>query len=77
MDERCIAGLESLPQALRGCVLTIGNFDGVHLGHRRIVEMARSLAGRAAVVAMTFEPPPDLVLRPEDPPQRVVPPAVK
>jgi riboflavin kinase/FMN adenylyltransferase len=62
-------------------VLTIGNFDGVHLGHRRIVELARTLAGERgggrAVVAMTFEPPPDLVLRPENPTQRVVPPAVK
>jgi len=79
MDERCISGLESLPAAARSCVLTIGNFDGVHVGHRRIVEAARALADRqgGAVVAMTFEPPPDLVLRPDDAPQRLVPPGVK
>ncbi|HUS91215.1 MAG TPA: bifunctional riboflavin kinase/FMN adenylyltransferase [Phycisphaerae bacterium] len=79
MDDRCINGLDSLPPSARGCVLTIGNFDGVHVGHRRIVATARRLADAdgVAVVAMTFEPPPDLVLRPDDAPQRLTPPAVK
>ena len=78
MDNRCIDGLDSLPPEIHGCVLTIGNFDGMHVGHRRIIDMAVGLAaGRAAVVAMTFDPPPDLVLRPADAPLRVVPHAVK
>jgi len=77
MDKRCIQGLDSMPAAARGCVLTIGNFDGVHVGHRRIVEIARSLADGGSVVAMTFDPAPDLVLRPADAPLRVVPQAVK
>ena len=77
MDNRCINGLDSLPAAVRGCVLTIGNFDGVHVGHRRIIDVAASLASGQAVVAMTFDPPPDLVLRPADAPLRVVPQAVK
>ena len=79
MDDRCVQGLESLPPQARSGVLTIGNFDGVHLGHRRIVELAGALArpGGSAVVAMTFEPPPDLVLRSDDAPQRVEPPDVK
>jgi len=75
MDERCIRGLESLPAKLRGCVLTVGNFDGVHLGHQRILEAARSL-GRSEglpVVAMTFEPPPEQVLRPEHVFMRITP----
>ena len=56
-------------------MLTIGNFDGVHLGHRRILQAARSLADarRSAVTAVTFDPPPDLVLRPNDVPQRITP----
>ena len=76
MIDRCIQGLASVPSDIRGCVLTIGNFDGVHAGHRRILATARDVAaghGRE-VVAVTFEPPPDLVLRPADVPMRIVPP---
>jgi len=69
--------LDALPLAVRGCVLTIGNFDGVHAGHRRIMEMARGLANGGPVVALTFDPPPDLVIRPADAPLRLTPHAVK
>jgi len=71
--------LDDLPADLRGGVVTIGNFDGVHLGHRRIVQAARALGDscHAPVVAVTFEPPPDRVLRPADPPMRLTPPVVK
>ena len=70
-----ISGLEAVPASLKGSVLTIGNFDGVHRGHRRILSHARTLADAAgvAVVAMTFNPPPDLVVRPADAPQRISP----
>lgn len=59
--------------------MTIGNFDGVHVGHRRILQSARTLADAegTAVVAMTMNPPPDLVLRPSDVPQRISPHDVK
>ena len=77
MDTRCIRGLDNLPDAARGCVLTVGNFDGVHLGHRRILDDARRLADAEGIpaVAMTFDPPPDLVLRPDDQPRRITPAA--
>ena len=76
MSDRCTKGLESVPRDVRGCVLTIGNFDGVHAGHRRIITTAREVAdGRGReVVAVTFERPPDLVLRPADVPMRIAPP---
>jgi riboflavin kinase / FMN adenylyltransferase len=52
--------LNDVPAALRGCVLTIGNFDGVHLGHQRILSAVRELGDStgAAVVVLTLEPPP-------------------
>ena len=53
-------------------IITIGNFDGVHIGHREIVRQARALADQhgARVLAVTFNPSPIAVLRPEhSPPQ--------
>lgn len=52
--------------AVPGCAVAIGNFDGVHLGHRRLFEIAHDLASArgAAAVALTFEPHPVRVLRP-------------
>lgn len=62
-----------IDDAMRGAVLTVGNFDGVHLGHQRILRTARALAqvSRAKVVAMTFEPHPFAVLRPDRAPPRL------
>ncbi len=53
-------------RALRGCAVAIGNFDGVHVGHRRLFEIARDWAARRGgeAVALTFEPHPVRVLRP-------------
>jgi riboflavin kinase/FMN adenylyltransferase len=51
---------------LRGCAVAIGNFDGVHLGHQRLLALTRARAAargtRSAV--LTFEPHPVRVLRP-------------
>lgn len=59
----------AVPAALRGAVTAIGNFDGLHRGHRTLIDAARSKAlelGRPAV-ALTFEPHPRTVLRPDQP----------
>lgn len=55
-------------------VLTLGNFDGPHVGHLAILERARTLAQHhaARVVAITFDPPPIQVLRPGSEPPRLV-----
>lgn len=57
----------------RGGIATIGNFDGVHLGHRRILErvVARAREADRPSVALTFEPHPLSVLRPDSAPRRL------
>ncbi len=53
-------------------VVTIGNFDGVHLGHQALVRAARDDAGAGGrVVAMVFDPHPATVLRPQAVPPRL------
>jgi riboflavin kinase/FMN adenylyltransferase len=60
----------ALPAAARGAVVAIGNFDGVHLGHRRVIEEARDAARRLGVdsAVMTFAPHPRRFFRPDQPP---------
>ena len=57
----------------KGCALTIGNFDGVHLGHRRViaalVEQAKKLGCEAVV--MVFEPQPQELFSPDTAPARL------
>ena len=70
---RIIRGIQALPQFTSGCVATIGNFDGVHLGHRSII---RELAGEGRrrglpTVVVLFEPQPLEYFRPEDAPPRL------
>jgi riboflavin kinase / FMN adenylyltransferase len=64
-DEPRAQSISDLPMIGRAAV-TIGVFDGVHLGHRAILEATRALAGEAgmASVALVFDPPPEEVLRP-------------
>ena len=65
-----VRDLDSFHEPPSLTVLTIGNFDGVHLGHReifrRVVDKARELKGTAAVV--TFEPHPLRLLAPDKAP---------
>ena len=63
--------LAEVPDDLGRAVVTIGNFDGVHRGHRHVVQRAREVAtevGVDRVVAVTFDPHPIAVLRPEHAP---------
>ena len=60
-----------VPDDLGRTVVTVGNFDGMHLGHQHVVQRTREVAqevGVDTVVAVTFDPHPIAVLRPEHAP---------
>jgi riboflavin kinase/FMN adenylyltransferase len=59
-----------IPDDLKGAVVALGNFDGVHLGHRAVLGEARRCADAAGrrLGVMVFEPHPRRVFRPDDPP---------
>ncbi|PRD41807.1 bifunctional riboflavin kinase/FAD synthetase [Phyllobacterium phragmitis] len=70
-----LASPADLPAHLRGAVVAIGNFDGVHRGHQAVLQRALDLAeaeGRPAVV-LTFEPHPRSVFVPDQPVDRLTP----
>jgi len=62
--------LSEIPADLGRTVVTIGNFDGVHHGHLTVIQRAREVADELGghVVAVTFDPHPMAVLRPEHAP---------
>ncbi len=72
---RVIHNLQELGETLAPSVVTVGNFDGVHLAHqmllRRVVEVARPQGGRAT--AVTFEPHPIKLLAPDHAPKLLTP----
>jgi len=70
---------DKVAAADRGAVVAIGNFDGLHLGHQRVIGEAGTIArtSGAPYAVLTFEPHPRSVFRPDDPPFRLTPFRVK
>jgi riboflavin kinase/FMN adenylyltransferase len=70
---KIIHGLEGFDPPLTQSVLTVGNFDGVHLAHRRLLSQASTLAAdtSAPIVVLTFEPHPLTVVAPSKAPPRL------
>jgi riboflavin kinase / FMN adenylyltransferase len=70
---------EEVPPELFGGILAIGNFDGVHLGHRAVLGKALALAKQynKPSLAFTFEPHPRSHFRPDQPVFRLTPPGQK
>lgn len=60
MATELIRGLYNKPFNRQGCVLTIGNFDGIHLGHQALIKRIKTSAMELGVssMVMTFEPQP-------------------
>lgn len=68
-----IRGLHNLRERHRGCVATIGNFDGVHLGHQAVLNQVKEKAREFGVpsVVIIFEPQPREFFSPDNAPARL------
>ncbi len=68
-----IRGIHNIRPQHKGCVLTIGNFDGVHLGHQKVLEQVSAQAKQLGLpsVVMTFEPQPMELFAKEKSPARL------
>ncbi len=64
-------GWRDTPEAARGGTVALGNFDGVHLGHRAVLRAAHAARPDLPLQALTFEPHPREHFRPDDPPFRL------
>ncbi|ARC35427.1 bifunctional riboflavin kinase/FAD synthetase [Paracoccus yeei] len=62
---------KALPPDARGASVAMGNFDGVHLGHRSVIDLARA-ACDAPLGVVTFEPHPRQFFQPDAPPFRLM-----
>lgn len=68
-----VRGVRNLAERHRGGIVAVGSFDGLHLGHRALIEAVRreaSRAGRPALL-LSFEPLPREYLTPAEPPARL------
>ncbi len=68
-----VRGLSHLCERHKGCVATVGTFDGLHLGHRALIRDALECAQRRSsrALMLSFEPMPREFLQPADPPVRL------
>jgi riboflavin kinase/FMN adenylyltransferase len=68
-----VRGLHNISQRHQGCVLTVGNYDGVHLGHQKMIGAlkARATELRSAATVLVFEPSSKEFIDPESAPPRL------
>ena len=76
---RIVRDYQFITEADQGAAIAIGNFDGVHIGHRAVIDLAREQADRleAPLGVMTFEPHPRQLFAPDAPPFRLTGPAAR
>ena len=68
-----VRGLHNISQRHQGCVLTVGNYDGVHLGHQKMIGLLKQRASelRSAATVLVFEPSSKEFIDPEGAPPRL------
>lgn len=69
---RIVRDFQFVSEADRGASAAIGNFDGVHLGHQSVIDLARCAAPDAPLGILTFEPHPREYFAPHAPPFRLM-----
>ncbi len=69
---RIISDYQFVEDSDRGATVAIGNFDGVHLGHLSVIDMARNAAPDAPLGIVTFDPHPRAYFAPKAPPFRLM-----
>ena len=79
MQVQYFRDLARVPSTLKGAVLAIGNFDGLHLGHQAVLTAARAQAERLGkpLLLATFEPHPRRLFKTEQEPFRLTPPLAR
>jgi riboflavin kinase / FMN adenylyltransferase len=70
---------DPVPAALRGAIVAVGNFDGVHRGHQALIgeAVAEARRGRRPAAVLTFEPHPRSFFTPDKPVFRITPEPIK
>ena len=68
-----VRGLHNISRRHQGCVLTVGNYDGVHLGHQQMIGVLKARAAelRSAATVLVFEPSSKEFIDPEGAPARL------
>src|SRR5258707_15894549 len=68
-----VRGLHNISRRHRGCVLTVGNYDGVHLGHQQVIGVLKARAAelRSAATVLAFEPSSKEFIDPDGAPPRL------
>jgi riboflavin kinase / FMN adenylyltransferase len=68
-----VRGLHNISQRHRGCILTVGNYDGVHLGHQQMIGALKARAAelRSAATVLVFEPSSKEFIDPDGAPPRL------
>jgi riboflavin kinase/FMN adenylyltransferase len=69
---RIVRDWRAVPPGARGAAVALGNFDGVHLGHRAVLAAAHAARPDTPLAVLSFEPHPRQLFRPEDPPFRLM-----
>lgn len=71
--------ISAIPDHAKGCVIAIGNFDGVHKGHQALIAKAGEIASAQSLKlgVLTFEPHPRRLFQPEQAPGRITPAPMK